>query len=89
MKNQLFQLTNADFDNTKFYDSKTLDFSVWLWPGELIPRTKPHPLFDIICPTINFSSFLTDANIDATYNRTPLEPKPWFPVDKPNLTLYN
>jgi hypothetical protein len=31
----------------------------------------------------------TDANIDATYNRTPSEPKPWFPVDKPIPTLYN
>jgi hypothetical protein len=48
------------------------------------PRTS-----DIICHTINFSSFLTAAIFDATYNRTPFEPKPWFPVDKPNPTLYN
>jgi len=44
---------------------------------------------DIISPEIDFSSFLTDAKIDATYNRTPLEPKPWFSVDKPNSTFYN
>ena len=46
---------------------------------------------DIIFHTIaiDFSSFLTDANIAATYNRTPFEPKPWFSVDKPNPTLYN
>jgi len=43
----------------------------------------------IIHHTINFSSFLTDAKIDATYNRTPLEPICWFSVDKPNPTLYN
>jgi len=35
------------------------------------------------------SSFPTDANIDATYNRTPFEPICWFSVDKPNPTLYN
>jgi len=44
---------------------------------------------DIIHHTISFSSFLTDAKIDATYNRTPLGPNCWFPVDKPNSTLYN
>ena len=47
-----------------------------------------HPS-DITHHTINSSSFLTDANIDATYNRTPLEPNRWFPMDKPNPTLYN
>ena len=50
---------------------------------ELLPPSA------IIHPTANFSSFLTDAKFDATYNRTPSEPKPWFPVDKPNPTLYN
>ena len=43
----------------------------------------------IISHTITSSLFPTDAIFDATYNRTPLEPKPWFPVDKPNPTLYN
>ena len=50
---------------------------------ELLPPSA------ITHPTANFSSFLTDARIDATHNRTPLEPKPWFPVDKPKPTLYN
>jgi hypothetical protein len=35
------------------------------------------------------SSFPTDAKIDATYNRTPFEPKPWASVDKANPTFYN
>jgi len=52
-------------------------------------QIKPQRSSAIIPPTTNFSSFPTDANIDATYNRTPSEPKPWFSVDKPNLTLYN
>ena len=33
---------------------------------------------------IELESFPTDAKIDATYNYTPLEPKPRFSVDKPN-----
>jgi hypothetical protein len=52
-------------------------------------QIKPQRSSAIIPPTTNFSSFLTDAKIDATYNRTPSEPKPWFPLDKPNPTLYN
>ncbi|MGB5729423.1 MAG: hypothetical protein WBM52_19670, partial [Thiogranum sp.] len=44
---------------------------------------------DTIHNTIESSSILTDAKIDATYNRTPSEPKPRFPVDKHNATLYN
>jgi hypothetical protein len=43
----------------------------------------------IIQPAFNPSSFSTVAKIDATYNRTPLEPNRWFSVDKPNPTLYN
>jgi len=52
-------------------------------------QINPPSSSDIISHTINFSSFLTDANIDATYNRTPLEPNCWFSVDKPTSTIYN
>ena len=50
---------------------------------ELLPPSA------IIHPTANSSSFLTDAKIDATYNRTPLELNVVIYVDKPTLTIYN
>jgi hypothetical protein len=45
--------------------------------------------FNIIDRTIDCSSLPTDANIDATYNRTPFKPKTRFSMDKPKPTLYS
>jgi len=52
-------------------------------------QIKPQHPSAIIHPAINSSSFLTDAKIDATYNRTPLELNVVIYVDKPTLTIYN